>query len=83
MVWDVIVAAAFVVVSVAVLAEFPVSSFLTWLKQPHPLAPQHRLLMSSLYSRLRQRRIKIQIAGHTLKARKKGLHGSEFDRRTI
>jgi len=34
MVWDVIVAAAFVVVSVAVLACFSMKHVLTWLKKP-------------------------------------------------
>ncbi len=35
MVWDVMVAAAFVVVSVAVLACFSVRQALIWLKKPH------------------------------------------------
>jgi hypothetical protein len=54
MVWDVMVAAAFVVVSVAVLACFSFKLLLTWLKKPLQVAPQHRLLVSSLYARLRQ-----------------------------
>jgi hypothetical protein len=45
MVWDVIVAAAFVVVSVAVLASFAVKFLLTCLKKPHQVASQHRLLI--------------------------------------
>ena len=44
MVWDVMVAAAFVVVSVAVLACFLVKFLLTSLKKPHQVASQHRLL---------------------------------------
>lgn len=35
MVWDVMVAVAFVVVSVAMLAYFSVKHVLTWLKKPH------------------------------------------------
>ena len=35
MIWDVMVAAAFVVVPVAVLACFSVKHVLTWLKKPH------------------------------------------------
>ena len=45
MVWDVIVAAAFVVVSVAVLASFAVKFLLTCLKKPHQVASQYRLLI--------------------------------------
>jgi hypothetical protein len=33
--WDVMVAASFVVVSLAVLACFSVKHVLTWLKKPH------------------------------------------------
>ena len=44
MLWDVMVAAAFVVVSVAVLVCFAVNFVLTWLKKPHQVAPQRRLL---------------------------------------
>ena len=47
MVWDVMVPAAFVVVSVAILACFAVKSLLTWLKKPHQVASQYRLLISS------------------------------------
>jgi hypothetical protein len=54
MVWDVIVAAAFVVVSVAVLACFASKLLLTWLKKPLQVAPQHCLLVSALFRRLRQ-----------------------------
>ena len=53
MVWDVMVAAAFVVVSVAVLAGFASKLLLTWLKKPLQVAPQHRLLVSTLFRRLR------------------------------
>ena len=55
MVWDVMVAAAFVVVSVAVLACFGFKLFLTWLKKPLQNTPQHRLSVSSRYGQLRQR----------------------------
>ena len=48
MVWDVMVAAAFVVVSVAVLACFLVKFLLTSLKKPHQVASQHRLLSITL-----------------------------------
>ena len=54
MVWDVMVAAAFVVVSVAVLACFAFKLLLTWFKNPLKVAPQHRLLVASLSRRLRQ-----------------------------
>jgi hypothetical protein len=47
MVRDVMVPASFVVVSVAVLACFPVKSLLTWLKTLHQVASQHSLLISS------------------------------------
>ena len=46
MVWDVMVAAAFVVVSIAVLACFLVKFLLTWLKKPHQVASHHRLFPS-------------------------------------
>ncbi len=49
MVWDVMVAAAFVVVSVAVLVCFGFKFILTWLKKPTQVDPQHRPLLSSLY----------------------------------
>ena len=54
MVWDVMVAAAFVVVSVAVLACFGFNLLLTWLRKPLQGAPQHRLSVSSVYARFRQ-----------------------------
>ena len=47
MVWDIMVPAAFVVVCVVILACFAVKSLLTWLKKPHQVASQHRLLISS------------------------------------
>jgi hypothetical protein len=55
MLWDVMVAAAFVVVSVAALVCFIVKFILTWVKKRYRLLPQrrHRLIVSSLYSRLR------------------------------
>ena len=53
MVWDVMVAAAFVVVSVAVLACFGFKFLLTWLQNPLEVAPHHRVSVSSLYARLR------------------------------
>lgn len=53
MVWDVMVAAAFVVVSVAILACFGLKFLLTWLQNPLGVAPQHSHLVSSLYARLR------------------------------
>jgi hypothetical protein len=43
MLWDVMVAAAFVVVS-AVLVCFGFNFILTWLKKPHQIAPQRPLL---------------------------------------
>ena len=46
MVWDVMVAAAFVVVSVAVLACFLVKFLLTWLTRTHQVASHHRLFPS-------------------------------------
>jgi hypothetical protein len=49
MVWDVMVAAAFVVVSVAVLVCFGFKFILTWLKKPPQVDPQHRPWLSSLY----------------------------------
>jgi hypothetical protein len=52
-VWDVMVAAAFVVVSVAVLARFDFGLLVTWLKKPLQVAPQHRLSVASLHARLR------------------------------
>ena len=51
MLWDVIVAAAFVVVSVAVLVCSGVKFAVTRLKEAQPL---RCLLLSSLYSRWRQ-----------------------------
>ena len=48
MVWDVMVAAAFVVVSIAILACFAVKSLLTSLKKSHQVASQHRLLSITL-----------------------------------
>lgn len=66
MVWDVMVAAAFVVVSVAVLACFPVKFLLTSIKKPHQVASQHRLLSITL---LRQGLYKLKIACRKLKAR--------------
>jgi hypothetical protein len=56
MVWDVMVAAAFVVVSVAVLARFGFEWLLTWLNKPLQVARQHRLSVASPYARLRQNR---------------------------
>ena len=44
MLWDVMVAAAFVVVSVAVFVCFCFNFILTWLKKPHPLALERRQL---------------------------------------
>lgn len=54
MLWDVMVAAAFVVVSVAVLVCFVFNSILTWLKKSHQVGPRHRPLASLLNPRLRQ-----------------------------
>jgi hypothetical protein len=53
MVWDMMVAAAFVVVSVAVLVCFGFKFILTWSKKPPEVAPhpQHRRLASSLRTR--------------------------------
>jgi hypothetical protein len=51
MAWDLIVAAAFVVVSVAVLVCFAVKFIVTCLKEAQP---RRCLLLSSLYSRWRQ-----------------------------
>jgi hypothetical protein len=53
-VWDVMVAAAFVVVSVAVLVCFAFKFILNWLKKPSQVAPRLRVLVSSLFLRLRQ-----------------------------
>jgi hypothetical protein len=53
-VWDVMVAAAFVVVSVAVLVCFAFKFILNWLKKPSQVAPRVRVLLSSLFLRLRQ-----------------------------
>ena len=61
-------ATAFVVVSVAVLVPFGFKFILTWLKKPHPVTPQHPLLMSSLYSRLRKRR-NSRLRGHNARKR--------------
>jgi hypothetical protein len=80
MVWDAIVAAAFVVVSVAILACFAVKSLLTWLKKPHQVASQHRLLIHRAIAT--RSNTKLKIAGHKLNARKT-LGGSGFKRRTI
>ena len=52
MVWDVMVVAAFVVVSVAVLVCFGFNLIFTWLKKHHQVAPDH-LLVSARYARLR------------------------------
>jgi hypothetical protein len=55
MVWDVLVAAAFVVVSVTILVRFGFKFILTWLKKPHLVAPPYRSVnVIALYSRLRQ-----------------------------
>ena len=54
MVWDVMVTAAFVAVSVAALACFGLKSLLTWLKSPLQVPPQQRLFVLCLYARLRQ-----------------------------
>ena len=56
MVWDVMVAAAFVVVSVAVLVGRGFKFILTWLKKPPEIAPhpQHRRLASSLRIRAKK-----------------------------
>ena len=78
MVWDVIVAAAFVVVSVAVLVCFAVKSLLTLLKKPHQVASQHLLLIHRAIAT--RSNTNLTIAGHKLKARKT-LRG--FKRRTI
>ena len=51
MVWDVMVAAAFVVVSVAVLVCFAFKFILNWLKKPSQVAPRLRVLVSSLFLR--------------------------------
>jgi hypothetical protein len=51
MAWDLIVAAAFVVVSVAVLVCFAVKFIVSCLKEAQPL---RCLLLSALYSRCRQ-----------------------------
>jgi hypothetical protein len=53
-VWDVMVAAAFVVVSVAVLVCFGFDFILNSLKKPSQVAPRLRVLLSSLSLRLRQ-----------------------------
>jgi hypothetical protein len=53
-VWDVMVAAAFVVVSVAVLVCFGFNFILNSLKKPSQVAPRLRVLLSSLSLRLRQ-----------------------------
>ena len=76
MVGDVMVATAFVVVSVAVLACFALKFILV--KKPPQVAP-HTVC---LYSRLRQGPIEIQDRGHTPKARKSGCTVG-FNRRTI
>jgi hypothetical protein len=83
MVWDVMVPVTFVVVSVAVLDCFDFRFILTWSKKPPQVAPQHRLLASSLYSRLRQGPIEIQDRGPHAEGKKKRLHGSGYNRRTI
>ena len=67
MVWDVMVAAAFVVVSVAVLACFLVNFLLTWLKKPHQVASQYRLLIHHAIAP--RSNTKRKTAGHKLKAR--------------
>ncbi len=54
MLWDVMVAAAFVVVSVAVLVCFVFNSILTWLKKSHQAGPRQRRAASLLNPRLRQ-----------------------------
>ena len=71
MVWDVMVAAAFVVLSVAVLACFLVKFLLTSLQKPHPVASQHRPLS---ITPLRQGLYKTQEAGGKLKARQTATH---------
>jgi hypothetical protein len=81
MVWDVMVAAAFVVVSVAVLVCFLVKFFLTWLKKPHQVASQHCLLSITPCAKVQY---KLKIAGHKLKARQtattlRDLSGGRYD----
>jgi hypothetical protein len=80
MVWDVIVAAAFVVVSVAVLVCFAVKLLLTWLKKPHQGISQHRLFdLIALYATVQY---ETQIAGHKLTQEKRPT-APEFKRRMI
>ena len=68
MVWDVMVAAAFVVISVAVLACCAVTFLLTWLKKPHQVASQRRLFINRAIAT--RSNTKLKIAGNKLKARK-------------
>ncbi len=80
MVWDVMVAAAFVVVSVALLACFLVK-FLLSLKKPHQVASQHRLLS---ITPLRQGPIQTQDCGPQAEGKTNGytlrdLSGGRYD----
>jgi hypothetical protein len=80
-VWDVMVAAAFVVVSVTILASFAVKFLLTWLKKPHQIASQHGLLIHRTIAPRSD--TKLKIAGHKLKARKNGYAVRDLNGRTI
>jgi hypothetical protein len=80
-VWDVMVAAAFVVVSVTILASFAVKFLLTWLKKPHQIASQHGLLIQRTIAPRSD--TKLKIAGHKLKARKNGYAVRDLNGRTI
>ena len=80
MVWDVIVTAEFVVVSVAVLACFAVKFLLTWLKKRHQGISQHRLF--DLIALCAKVPVQIQDCGLQAEGKKNGLcAGSK--RRTI
>jgi len=81
MVWDVMVAAAFVVLSVAVLACFLVKFLLTSLQKPHPVASQHRPLS---ITPLRQGLYKTQDCGPQAEGKANGytlrdLSGGRYD----
>ncbi len=69
MVWDVMAAAAFVVVSMAVLACFAVKFLPTWLEKPHQGFSQHRRF--DFIARRAKVHTKFNSACHHLKAKKR------------
>ncbi len=81
MVWDVMIAAAFVVVSIAILACFSVKSLLTSLNKPHQVASQHSLLSHDATAP--RSNTKLNIAGPQVEGKKTatrfGLSGGRYD----